>query len=212
MVGLHARACQTLPTHQNLREVLPGMAIQVDKATIEFLGEKVDFFDKPLAPNEDAPQEQIGSLQKFRVTTLDTLNMVFGIVFWPAANPEVRFIEFIDGLGKYERLENAGRWSLFPAGGNTLVGELNVMKYGNKGRPTLHGAEIADLDTLTKGSFASLMTENGALAIGERQDLDGTSGRNSRRLAVKIEASNREAIAIAFTVTRVLAIMNDFGL
>ena len=188
------------------------MTIEIDKATIEFLGEPVDIFEKPMGPFDGAPKEQVGNVQKFRVTTTDTLNMIFGIVTWPQANAEVRHLEYIDGISKYERLENAGRLSLFGVTGARLLGELNVMKYGSKGRPTLHGSSLDELSYLAGSDFSELLKEHGAIAVGSREDLEGSTGRTAKNLSFLVDEKNVEVIAVAFTVTRVLAIMNDLGL
>ena len=188
------------------------MQIQVDKANIELLGSQVAYFERPANPNTEAPSEQLGQVRKFRVTTLDTLNMVFGLVTWPEAQAEVRGLEFIDGLGKYERLLNAGKMMLLNGPSDTFVAELNVMKIGSKDRANLHGSTLDELSFLASTDFEKLAQKHGAIAVGTRSALDGTQNRNANRLAVKVKKDGFEAIAVAFTVTRVLAIMNDLGI
>ena len=188
------------------------MQIQVDKANIELLGSPVSFYEKPANPHVGSPPEQIGQVQKFRVTTLDTLNMVFGIVIWPEAQAEVRGLELIDGLGKYERLLNAGKMMLLNGPSDTYVAELNVMKIGSKDRANLHSTTPSELDFLAATDFEKLVLKHGALAVGARSSLDGTQNRNANRLAIKVKKDGFEAIALAFAVTRVLAIMKDLGL
>ena len=185
--------------------------MKIDKAAIEFVDGPVDFFAKPISPFEGAPNEQSGTVQKFRVTTLDTLNQVFGITTWPQAQPQVSSLELITGLEKYERLEAAGRLTIGTAKDGKWLAELRVMKFGEKGRQNLHRASLDDLDYLTGSNFESLFTNYPDVVIGTRAVLDGETNRQATALAIKCNPENYEAIALAFTVTRVLAVMNDFG-
>lgn len=88
--------------------------MKIGKAEITFLGEAVPFAGKPMTLHADAPEEQLGQVNKFRVTTTDQLDYVFGIVQWPNANPEVIFFEAIDGDSKYESLTHADRLGILP--------------------------------------------------------------------------------------------------
>ena len=187
------------------------MSIKIDKATIELIDGPTAYFGKPASADEGYDGEQAGTVQKFRVTTLDTLNMVFGIVTWPNARPEVRSIEMLDGLHKYQRLEKAGKWSFVPLPNGDWVGELNVLKIGGKDYPTLNSSNLAELNSLAQTDVITLLTKLGATALGTREELHGETNKQRNRLAVLVKPDAVEAIAAAFTITRVLAIMNDLG-
>jgi hypothetical protein len=188
------------------------LSITIDKATIEFIDGPAPFFGKPASPDEGFDADQVGQVQKFRVTTLDTLNMVFGIVSWPNGRPEVRSIEMIDGLHKYQRLEKAGRWSFVPLETGSWVGELNVLKIGeSKTYPTLHSSSIEELNGLARTDVVALLKSLGATAVGTREEIHGETSRQRNRLALIAQPGSKEAIAAAFTITRVLAVMNDLG-
>jgi hypothetical protein len=186
-------------------------ACTIDKATIELLGDQVDFLGKPSNPKNGAPADQVGKIQRFRVRTLDTLNMIFGIIDWPAAEAEVAFVEFIDGLDKYRRLEKAGRLMLSELNNREWVAELNVMKIGSKGYPTLHASDLSELNALCNGDFASLISDLGDAKVGPKVGFTGIQNRNATRVSASLAKNKPLAIAAAFTVTRVLAIMNDLG-
>ena len=187
------------------------MQITIDKATIEFLEGPVAFAAKPSQPFEGAPAEQSGSVQKFRVTTLDTLNVVFGIVQWPQATAEVRVLDFIDGLEKYERLIRAGKMMLLPQPGGLALAELNVMRLNDKKYFTLHGTTYSELNALAKTDASQAILEAGAKGVGTREQLVNDQTRQANRISMLVSPSAKEAIALAFTITRVLAIMNDLG-
>ncbi len=86
-------------------------------------------------------------MTKFRVTTTDQLDYVFGIIEWPNADPEVNFIDAVDGLTKYERLQSAGRMGIQTKFGDFWLLELKAMKINPEiGRANLAGATIQKLD------------------------------------------------------------------
>jgi hypothetical protein len=188
------------------------LSITIDKATIEFIDGPAPLFGKPASPDEGFTEDQVGEVQKFRVTTLDTLNMVFGIVTWPNGRPEVRHLETLGGLKKYERLEPAGRWTFVPLENGFWVGELNVMKIGkNKDYSTLHGTNLDELAGLAKLDVAAYLTSLGANEVGTREEIHGEVSKQRNRLAMLVKPGSNDVIAAAFTITRVLAIMNDLG-
>lgn len=188
------------------------MTLKIDKATIEFVDAPIPYLEKPSQVIGEAPKEQLGSIQKFRVTTLDTLNIIFGIVTWPAANPEVRFVEFVDGLEKYKRLQSAGKLMFIPQPDGKWLAELNVMKIGDgKDYATLHSATLAELSQLAKSDITAALVNNGAIAVDTRAALVGETNRQANRISMLVKPDSKEAVAVAFTITRVLAIMNDFG-
>ncbi len=186
--------------------------ITVDKATIEFIGEGT-IADKPVSPLEGAPVEQVGKLTRFRVGTTDELNLIYGIVEWPAARTEVRPLQFIDGEKKYRRLEKAGRLSVVKIDEDTALAELRVMRHNpEKDYATLAGAPLSTLDSLVNGSITELLMSFGATGVGTREELYGDTSKNRGHLAFTFAPSNREVLAIATVVTRVLAVLYDLGL
>lgn len=190
------------------------MRVAVGKAAIEFLESNVDYFETPMAPlDPDENSEQKGSVSKFRITTTDDLDMVLGLVTWPAAKPEVRSIEFIDGLKKYERLSKAGRMGILPfEAAGYWVAELRAMKIATNSWATLNSVTLEELSTMAQSDSASLLIENGALELGSRAELFGDNSRRKNYLAMKCKPGDTRAVAVAFALTRVLPVMHDFGL
>jgi hypothetical protein len=188
--------------------------IQVGLATIEWLELDQPYVGKPMDGGE---YEIEGICDKFRVTTLDELNMVFAVIRWPSHKPQVSCITKIFGQEKYDRLEDAGRLGIFQTVENekTLWSfELRTMKYGeNQLRQTLKQSTLQDLDYLMEGQSAlELLNRHGALRVGKRGELaPATASNRSNELFVIGDAENKDLVAVAFTITRVLAVMKDFG-
>jgi DUF1009 family protein len=186
--------------------------ITIHKATIEFLG-TTSYDAKPMTPFEGAPVEQSGTMTTFLVTTSDESKITFGIVEWPDARHEVIGDEFLGGLNKYAQLKNKGRMSLLREYGDVWLGELRALRHNHeKGYPTLANTTVDKLDYLVKGNFIQLMNSFGA-KVGTREELVNDSNpKTKNNLAFSVEPKNYEAIAVAFTVTRVLAVLYDNGL
>lgn len=186
--------------------------ITIHKATIEFLG-STTYDAKPMTPFDGAPEEQAGTMTTFLVTTSDESKITFGIVEWPEARHEVIGDEFLGGLKKYAQLKNRGRMSLLTEYGDVWLGELRALRHNHeKGYPTLATTTIETLDYLVKGNFIQLMNSFGA-KVGTREELVNDSNTATKnKLAFSVNPKNYEAIALAFAVTRVLAVLYDNGL
>ena len=189
------------------------MNVKVGKAEIEFLESGGPFTEKPMSPHKgfDKAEEQTGSVSKFRVTTTDGLNMIFGLVYWPHANLEVRHLETIE-KSKYERLESAGKLGVAKFGDSLWLAELRALKYAAKERPTLNSASFDELDSMLDADAMSLLNEHGALGLGTKAELVADTSTRKNNLSFTCETGNETAVAVAYTLTRVLPIMHDFGL
>jgi hypothetical protein len=185
---------------------------QVGLATFEWLEQDQDYLGTPISSDK----EQIGKAHKFLVTTEDKLRMVFAIVEWPKDKPDVIPVKRLSGLEKYERLSQAGRLSIFtdlPDLNNFWSWELRVMKFGEtKDKQNLHGASWAQLDPLLEsGSTQELLNGFGASRLCLRGEVDRKAGNRANQLMVVGEAGNKDLVAASFVLTRVLAVMKDFG-
>jgi hypothetical protein len=189
------------------------MKIEVGKAEIEFLESGGIFTEKPMSPHKgfNKEDEQTGRVSKFRVTTSDGLNMVFGLVYWPHANLEVRHLETIN-KSKYERLEGAGRLGVAKSGDSLWLAELRAMKYAAKERSTLNSVSLEELSSMVEEDAESLLIKHGALKLGTKGEIAADTSTRKNYLSFTCETGNETAIAVAYTVTRVLPIMHDFGL
>lgn len=184
----------------------------VNRCGVEILEGISTYLGKPVSPHEGAMPEQIGQLRKFRIETTDGLNFIFGLIEWPAARPEVSPIEMLDGLSKYERLEQAGRWSLIPLENGQWLGEINVMRYNDgKDRQTLAGPTDKELEELVGGDAREFFQSVGCIGYGTRTDLVGDTSRSRNKLAVLVKAGDVHALAACFAATRVMAVMFDLG-
>lgn len=190
-----------------------SMKIEVGKAQIEFLESGGPFTMKPMSPHKGFEGlEQTGTVDKFRVTTTDDLDMVFGLVAWPNASLEVRHVETIDGLEKYKRLESAGRLGVGVFQDLFWYAELRAMKYAAKDWATLNPVSLAELGELLEGNAEKLLIDSGVLKLGTKDELVGDKSNRKNYLTFTCEVGDKEAVAVAFTLSRVLPIMYDFGM
>ena len=202
-----------MATYNNLESKERLLVIELGKAKIELFADLVGFVGAPMDVSDGESAEQAGQLKKFRVTTTDDLNILFGIVVWPEAKPEVRFLEWFDGESKYKCLQGTGRMSIEAPIPGKWMGQLRAMKYNPESKRTnLANITIEKLDEFTQQDFTNRLLNSGAIAIGSREAIHGETNKNKRNLAFLAEPMDFETVAIAFTATRVLAVMHDYGL
>lgn len=183
----------------------------ISLATVEILDGEQSFNGTPIA--EEAKEPEIGKLKSFRVTTTDTLVLKVGIVSWPSGSFDLIPYEKVNGLMKHDFLESRGRTSLYVQENGDWMFVLRALKWNEKQqKPNLADATLAQLSELAEQDFEELLKSQGAKAVGTREELVGETNRNRFQLAMLIEPHNMEAIAAAFTVTRVLAVVKDFGM
>ena len=157
--------------------------------------------------------EQTGKLTTFRVTSSDELNLIVGLIEWENADPEVVPIDLISGLQKHNELARRGRMSIKMSRDGKWLVVLSVLKYSRaKQYFTLHDGKLEDFDNHLGHSFKEFLMDSGALRFGARGEIDGDTSKTANQLAVVIEPGDIETLAIAYTVTRPLAIINDYGL
>lgn len=191
------------------------MAIQVGKANLEKLGLGVPYFGVPMSVDDgiDEKAEQSGLAEQFRITTTDDLDIVISVIQWPGASPEVKLTDWIDGLSKYERLMSAGRMGALTGFGPNWLAELRVLKYADRdSRPTLVKSNWEELAEILEGDPQELLLSNGAIEVGTREELGPDLGPRRSQLALRCMDGDCTAMAVAFTLTRVLPIMHDLGL
>lgn len=186
--------------------------ISVSKCEIEFIPGSKAYRGRPASARAEGV-DQTGNLTTFRVTSSDELNLMVGLIEWENGEPEVVPIDLITGLMKHRELANRGRMSIRHSHDGKWLVILSVMKYSPaKQYFTLHGGVLEDLDALLGHSFEDFLLDSGALRFGTRGDIDEDKSRTANQLAVVIEPGDIETLAIAYTVTRPLAVINDYGL
>ena len=186
--------------------------ISVSKCEIEFLPGSKPYRGKPMADRK-TKVEQTGKLTTFRVTSSDELNLIVGLIEWENDEPEVTALDLISGLQKHNELIERGRMSIKMSQDGKWLVILSALKYSpSKDRFTLHDGKLEDIDDFLGHSFKEFLMGSGALRFGTRGDIDGGSSRTANQLAVVIEPGDIETLAIAYTVTRPLAVINDYGL
>lgn len=184
----------------------------LNKAVIEMLDQEVDYLGVPM-DSEANGEEAGGKATLFRVTTSDTLDATFALVVWGDFTPEIRIHNFENGLQKHERLKSAGRMSIMTCKDGNWMVELTALKYPTDGgRPTLKVPTMEELDELVSQDFTELMLALGALKIGTRGEIDAETSRRKNYLAMTVKRNELDSILAAFTATRVLALVKDFGL
>jgi hypothetical protein len=203
------------PVRTNMRHIRGELQLQefsLNKAVIELLDSGINFVGAPM-DTQAKGEEVSGKATFFRVTTSDTLDATFALVIWNNYIPEIRIHTFDNGLQKHERLKSAGRMSIMTAkDGNWLV-ELTALKYSpDGGRPTLKVPTIGELNELVSQDFNELMLTLGALKVGTRGEIDDETSKRRNYLAMTVKPNDIDPILAAYTATRVLALVKDFGL
>lgn len=184
--------------------------ISVSKCEIEIFSEKKSYRGKPSGDRDGG--EQTGLLRNFRVTSSDKLNLMCGLIEWPNADPEITPIDLLSGLGKHDNLRNRGRMTLTKNKDGNWVATLRALKYSPAKRYfTLHGVTEDELDEILGHSIRDFLLEVGALKFGKKSEIDGETGRNANQLAIVVAPGHLEPLAVAYTVTRALAVIKDFG-
>lgn len=179
---------------------------------ITFDGETKDYRGKPIS-EKASPSEQTAKLSTFRVTSSDELNLIVGLFEWPNNAPEVRPVELLKGITKHNELKRRGSISLVPARDGNWLAPLKVMKFSpDRGYFTLHGASENEMDELLGHSFKDFLLDVGALEFGTRATIDGETGNTRNQLAVKVIPGDLKTLALAYTLTRPVAVIKDFGM
>ncbi len=186
--------------------------ISVGTCEIEILPGSKPYLGKPTS-DKDVTTEQLGQISTFRVTSSDELNLIVGLLEWPNASPEVRPVDLINGLQKHDALDGRGSMTLIVTEDGKWLAPLRALKYSqNKKYFTLHGATEEEIDNYLGFSFRASLLEAGAIRFGARGEIDGDKSRTASQLAVLVEPGDIQTLAIAYTATRPLAVINDFGL
>jgi hypothetical protein len=184
--------------------------MKIGKAEFEFLSLNQPFLGKPMSVIGDAPTEQTGTISKFRVTTTDQLDLVAGVITWPNALPEVKAIEMTQGEEKYERLISSGRLSLLTPSEGKWLGQLRAIKFNPATRKeNLASISLEELQVFSQNEFLPALTARAR--VGTRAELVNETNKMAGSLAFLCDANDVTACAIAYTGTRVLAVMYDYG-
>lgn len=187
------------------------MELSISKAVVETLDSEVSITQIPVDAKAEG-QKLAGVASLFRITTSDTLDATFALIQWPDLNPDIRIHSFDNGLEKHERLKKGGKMSILSLRDNNWLVELTALKYSSaKEWPNLHVPTFEELDELAGQSFRELMLELGALRVGSREEIDQETHRRKSYPAMIVPKGEIEAILAAFTVTRALALVKDFG-
>ena len=187
-------------------------SILVSKCEIEFVTGPKPFVGSPIRNRNESTNEQ-GNLTTFRVTSSDELNMIVGLIEWKDFDPEVVPIDILSGLEKHNELKQRGRMSICKSRDDNWLVTLSVLKFSpDKDRFTLHGGHLSEIDQYLGQDLRALLLKVGALRVGSRREIDDESSKSANQLAAVISPGDIQSLAVAYTVTRPLAIINDFGL
>lgn len=179
---------------------------------------EVGFFEKAStyagksSGSRSQPDEMVAKLRRFKVESSDELELIAGLLEWPNGDVEVRPLQLLGGLQKHSALDNRGGMSVVPSRDGKWLAPLRVLKFNSERRYfTLHSVAIQEIDALLGHSFSDFLLEIGALRVGSRQVIDGETSRVASQLAMVIEPGDLLTLAVAYTVTRPLAVIHDFG-
>ena len=182
---------------------------KIGKATFEVAEREIAYEGKPIGEDDVA----VGALTTYKVSTTDLSTIIFGVVTWPNGVSEAIPVDVLkDSEQKYTRLQNAGR-TIISNEGESWVAELNAMKHNpERGRSNLASASLEELSSFAERNIRDALNEFGNISIDTKEKLTGETNKNRNRLALKCEIGNKNAIAAAYVVTRVLATLKDFGM
>ncbi len=155
----------------------------------------------------------VGRMTTYKASTSDISTVIFGVVTWPSELTEVVPVDVLKGSQeKYERLNRAGRMSV-DNHGQQWVAELKAMKFNHEqGKANLAGATQSELTAFAESEIKGVLSAFGNVEIGTKEELIGETNRNRTKLALRCDSGNTDLIAAAYVVTRVLAILKDFGM
>lgn len=186
-------------------------SFQISLAQFETHEEPHTFEGTPIS--DKSGNVELGNMRSFWVRTEDTLVLKVGVVSWPSGSFDVLPYEKVQGLIKHNHLESKGRANIILQKNGDWLFVLRALKWNeSQQKPNLAGATLAELSELAEEDFEKLLTRHGAKKVGTREKLVGETNRNRFQLGMLIEPHNIEAIAAAYTVTRVLAVVKDFGM
>jgi hypothetical protein len=188
---------------------MPISLWKIGKANLEIVEVEIPYEGKPIGGEDIA----VGRVTTYKATTTDLSTVIFGVVTWPDGNSEAIPVDVLsDGEQKYQRLQNAGRISIANSGQYWLL-ELNAMKFNHEqGKANLAGATIDELSFFVDGDLTSVFSAFGHADFGTKEVLIGETNRTRNKLALRCEHGNKDIVAAAYVVTRVLAILKDFGM
>jgi hypothetical protein len=93
------------------------------------------------------------------------------------------------------------------------VATIRALKYSaEKNYFTLHGVSESELDDLLGHNLHDFVLGLGALKFGTKAEILGDSSRSANQIAMVVPAGSLEPLAVAYTVSRALAVIKDFGL
>jgi hypothetical protein len=186
--------------------------IKISKCEIEIFSEEKPISGKPISM-KNVEGDLVGKLRTFRVTSTDELNLVVGLISWPMNMQEVKPIDLLGGLEKHEILGHKGQMEIKMASdGNWLV-TLRTLRFNPEKRYfTLVNAPLTEINEFLGSSFKDELERRGVIRFGTKEFIEGDKGRSANQLAMVIEPGNLEAIAVAYTVTRPIAVIKDYGL
>jgi hypothetical protein len=189
------------------------MEIRVGKSIVSIDETEVPYVGKPMDTASGEALEQQGQATKFKIQTTDGLLIQYVLLSWTSANREIRLLESFSGETKYEPLsKGTGRLAINKVGQNELF-LLRALKYNTKtNKANLATANLNHLNEWAEQPIQALLESCGAYSVGTKEELLGDQGPNKKILSVLIPPGNTLAPIIAFTITRVLAIMHDYGL
>ena len=185
------------------------MEWQIGKASFEVVAREIVYEGKPIG--SEIPS--VGKLTTYKVTTSDLSGIIFGVVTWPDGTSEAIPVDVLqNSQEKYERLARAGRWTISNHG-TSWIAELNAMKHNPEmGRSNLASATYEQLTSFAEHDLLETLKQFGPVEIDTKENLYGETNRNRLRLALKCDSGNKDLIAAAYVVTRVLATLKDFGM
>lgn len=189
------------------------MEIRVGKSIVNIDETEVPYMGKPMDTSSEDASEQQGKAIKFKIQTTDGLLIQYVLLSWTSANREIRLLESFAGETKYEPLsKGTGRLAINKVGQNELF-LLRALKYNPRtNKANLATVNVSKLNQWAEQPIALLLESCGADSVGTKQEIIGDQGPNKNVLSVLIPAGNVLAPIIAFTITRVLAVMHDYGL
>ena len=164
-----------------------------------------------LAPLDDRVEVQETRGVLAIVHAQDGATLTCGLAFFPQAEPRLSGLELIAGDERYARAAQAGNASVrrLADGGYGMC--LQMFKFSESGRFTLHGTTWDELDNMLGFGFRPYLRGLGAVEFGTGGSLLNTSGRTRNVPAFTVPRHASHALLVAWAATRVVPLMKRYG-
>jgi hypothetical protein len=190
--------------HHNRRRTINTTPITVGQITITDTNQ-VDTIEGQTPGRVDAT----GTARRYKITGPGRLHLQVLDVTWDNGERDIRTVERNGSPQRFDRLCHGARLGILKAGPDLMV-ELRQARMTTADWSTCHKADLPALDAGAQTNTAKALRQAGAKHVGTRSEvLDDTSCRRNYLCAAFVAEATTVPI-VAYTLTRVLPVLNKF--